>query len=208
MGELNKCRSLFKQAVSRNLDWPEVVFEAWIAFERENGDLLTTYTALERVEGRRKQLAVQLQKADTVVATAAYDAIYTNAGAPAAPNLEMEIDATKVAQESSKKRKKGSNGVVARKKPKPEPTTEDATIESTQGIESAKEEPMTVDDDTARTVYVSKLPLDIADARIRPLFEPVGHYLASGASFAKVSCSLEKFVTSASFGAIQLLLLT
>jgi hypothetical protein len=52
---------LFKNAVSKNLDWPEVVWEAWISFEEFYGNVETLETAKTRVghlqESRAKRQA-------------------------------------------------------------------------------------------------------------------------------------------------------
>lgn len=166
LGETAKCRSLFKQAINRNLDWPEAIFEAWLSFERESGDLSSLYTAMERVEAKRRQASAKFQAA--VEQQAVMDA------QPLHNDMDFEAEGTDQSEQASKKRKKGSNGVVARKKAKSEAEPEEEKPK--RGPAAKPAPPAQAPADTegdAKTVYVSKLPLDVAENQVRSLFGQV-----------------------------------
>jgi len=65
-GDVKHCRKLFQKAVNSVSDWPESVFQAYISFEREEGDLdnykqavVRCEAQLKRVEERRAQEAAK-----------------------------------------------------------------------------------------------------------------------------------------------------
>jgi hypothetical protein len=113
MGDISRCRSLFKQAVSRQLDWPEAVFQAWIAFERECGDLTSTYAALERIEVRSRQLALRTYSAAQEQPQHALRAPRSSA----VRDVGMDGKGDD-AKQAGKKRKKGATESAPRKKAK------------------------------------------------------------------------------------------
>lgn len=193
IGELNKVRTLFKQAVNRGLDYPDAIFEGWLAFEREQGDLASLYTALDRIEVRRRQIAVKIQKALQEQENGSVEAYYQAHGGYG--GAEMAVDQAGAGIQAGQKRKKGDGGVMSKKKGK----TEDGAVEvkgkkadkgkgkekteagppqqaeeAQQPMETETELKESEADATAKTIYVSKLPVDVADATLRQLFARFG----------------------------------
>ncbi|KAI9024089.1 hypothetical protein DFJ74DRAFT_667240 [Hyaloraphidium curvatum] len=172
-GDYEKCRTLFKQAVNRNLDWPEALFDAWLSFEREHGDIHATYAAMERIGVRRRQLAAKMEK--------------TMAAFETANETEMGGMQEVESDNASKKRKKAASGSLPPKKKAK--ATEGPDDLGDGAVPAHKAEPdasndtghgaeMDIDSDAARTVYVSKLPVDVVEGQLRPLFLPFGEIRA------------------------------
>lgn len=61
-GDESRCRSLLKRAVDSVQDHPDLVFGAYLSFEREKGTLDSLVAAEERVGARRAQLKRRAEK--------------------------------------------------------------------------------------------------------------------------------------------------
>ena len=60
-GQVDEARKVFKGLMSKYLDWPEAIFDAWIAFEQVHGSLEELEECLDRVE--RAQASVNAKRA-------------------------------------------------------------------------------------------------------------------------------------------------
>ncbi|TFY58334.1 hypothetical protein EVJ58_g6483 [Rhodofomes roseus] len=60
--EDGEARRVFKDVCMKNLDWPEAMWEAWIAFEHVHGSVQTLEEAMDKVEFARAQMALRRQK--------------------------------------------------------------------------------------------------------------------------------------------------
>ena len=55
-GRTDEARNAFKDIVTKNLDWPEAIFEAWISFEHLYGSVEEIEECLDKVERAQNQL--------------------------------------------------------------------------------------------------------------------------------------------------------
>ena len=61
-GDESRCRLVLKRAVDSVQDLPDLVFGAYLSFEREKGTLDSLVAAEERVDARRAQLRRRAEK--------------------------------------------------------------------------------------------------------------------------------------------------
>ena len=57
----HEARTVFSDLVYKNLDWPEAIWEGWIAFEHQYGSVEELETCLDKVE--KAQAHVNLRRA-------------------------------------------------------------------------------------------------------------------------------------------------
>ena len=55
-------RKVFKDIAGKNLDWPEMVWEAWLAFEQLHGSVKEIEDALDRIQRARTQVNAKRAK--------------------------------------------------------------------------------------------------------------------------------------------------
>ncbi|KAJ9113953.1 hypothetical protein QFC19_000149 [Naganishia cerealis] len=170
--EFAKARSQFKVAVSRNLDWPESIWTAWIAFEDYHGTPESLNAAKLRVGPLQEALAAQRAQAlmanqhasvtTGIAVGAASPSINVDSTAivpsVSATEQAMEVDAT----EDSRKRKADE---VA--------PAEDGSITKRQRVETDKVAAPARDREYA-TVLVSGLSSGVTEADIRKFFRECG----------------------------------
>lgn len=121
-GKVEEARTVFKGMVSKYFDWPEAIFDAWIAFEHVHGSLENLEECLDKVaraqagvnakrarEAQKAYLAAQAtsQAAEELITSAVengtplqVDLVPSSVATPAA----MEVDSTAIV-ENGKKRK-------------------------------------------------------------------------------------------------------
>ncbi|EJC97945.1 uncharacterized protein FOMMEDRAFT_97432 [Fomitiporia mediterranea MF3/22] len=105
----DEVRTVFKDIVTKRLDWPEVVFDAWINFEHLNGNLDEIYDCLDRVGKAQQQVnsrrAKEAQKAayEAAQASTAQEASAQNEAPPATSTSTMDVD--EPVSDSTRKRK-------------------------------------------------------------------------------------------------------
>ena len=116
-------RKVFRDIANKNLDWPEAIWESWVAFEQLHGSVEQLEDCLDRVERARTQVnarrakeaekaqyqAMQVaaeQAATAVPVEAVADAAAANIAAPQ-ENTAMDVDADTIIEQavSSAKRK-------------------------------------------------------------------------------------------------------
>ncbi|THH01889.1 hypothetical protein EW145_g6837, partial [Phellinidium pouzarii] len=66
----DEVRAVYKNIVSRNFDWPEAIFDAWVAFEHLYGNLNELQESLDRTE--RAQNQINLKRAKEAEKAAAF----------------------------------------------------------------------------------------------------------------------------------------
>lgn len=49
-GRVDEARNAFKDIVTKNLDWPEAIFEAWISFEHLHGSVEEIEECMDKVD--------------------------------------------------------------------------------------------------------------------------------------------------------------
>ncbi|EJF56678.1 RNA-binding protein Prp24 [Dichomitus squalens LYAD-421 SS1] len=159
-------RKVFRDVANKNLDWPEAVWEAWIAFEHLHGTVEQIEDALDRVERAQVQVnnrrAKEAQKAQEAAAQLiAETQAATEAALPVqaetAPTLAaMEVDSGAPA-EASAKRKAEDEGT-------PEPTKK-ARLEEQAKLKRDREN---------CTVFVAEMPAGVTEDELRTLFKDCG----------------------------------
>ena len=70
-GDHSSCVKAYRNAAARVKDSPEYLFDMWLQFEREEGQLADVEDAESRIEKRRAQLAEQQQHAEARAAAEA-----------------------------------------------------------------------------------------------------------------------------------------
>ena len=61
-GDLNEARKVFTKVAKSPLDWPEMLWEAWLSFEHSHGSAKEVQNALDVVERARAQVEVRRAK--------------------------------------------------------------------------------------------------------------------------------------------------
>lgn len=56
-------RTVFSDLVYKNLDWPEAIWESWIAFEHQYGSVEELEACLDKVEKAQAQINMRRAKA-------------------------------------------------------------------------------------------------------------------------------------------------
>lgn len=59
---LDEARKVFKDVALKNLDWPEMIWESWIAFEHVHGSTKDIEDALDRIQRARTQVNTRRAK--------------------------------------------------------------------------------------------------------------------------------------------------
>ncbi|KAF5315056.1 hypothetical protein D9619_007334 [Psilocybe cf. subviscida] len=164
-------RKVFTDIHTKNLDWPEVVWEAWTAFEHLHGSVDDIEFCLDKIEGAQYQTNMRRAKE----AAAAYvdmqmavqeqvPAIPTEApvahGAPATTtdaDVGMQVDEPSQQRASSKRK--------AEEEPESD-THKKAKVEQ-------KPPPLKRDRENS-TVFVADLPADTTETDLKELFKDCG----------------------------------
>jgi hypothetical protein len=61
-GDYEEARKAFTKAAKSQLDWPEMLWEAWLAFEHSHGSVEEIQAALDGVERARTQVEARRAK--------------------------------------------------------------------------------------------------------------------------------------------------
>ncbi|KAM5538638.1 hypothetical protein V8D89_007667 [Ganoderma adspersum] len=166
-------RKTFRDIASKNLDWPEAIWEAWITFEQLHGTVEQIEEALDRVEraqtqvnSRRAKEAERAQNAaaqliaetQAQVTAVPVGAVVAEAApsAAAGPSTAMEVDSG-VPVEAGSKRKAEDEGT-------PEPMKK-ARVEEQVKLKRDREN---------STVFVAELPAGVTEDELKKLFKDCG----------------------------------
>ena len=80
-------RKVFRDVANKNLDWPEAIWESWVAFEHLHGSIEQLEECLDRVERARNQVNARRAKE---AEKAAYQAMQVSAEQQAATGSVAE----------------------------------------------------------------------------------------------------------------------
>ncbi|KAI0338891.1 hypothetical protein BDW22DRAFT_1409299 [Trametopsis cervina] len=161
----DEARKAFRDVASKNLDWPEAIWEAWMAFEQVHGSIDDLEDCHERVQKAQKQVnarrvreaekaamaTMQLtaeQPANVPVADSTTPQV-TGARASAHGDVDMDVDQTQT--ESRSKRK----------------AEDDLSVEGSKKVRLG-------DDRENCTVFVANLPPDTSEDDLKALFKDCG----------------------------------
>lgn len=86
--KLEEARAIFKDIVTKNIDYPEAIFELWSAFEHLHGSLDQLQDCLDRIERAQDQLNTRRAKE---AAKAAYQTSQTAQTTEAANASTLEV---------------------------------------------------------------------------------------------------------------------
>ncbi len=162
-GNVPKARTLMKQALVKKVDSHEVLFETWLAIEREHGSLDSLYEAIFRIRNRRRELHEKMAEAE-VIPQFTQDAQFTKeAGTKRAAEDAIEPKRKKAKKGKNVQTDANSPSESTQEKPEAQEKPEDTTMQ-----EAYREGP------DPKTIYVSKLPTTITSPTLRILFAPFG----------------------------------
>ncbi|RDB17959.1 hypothetical protein Hypma_000943 [Hypsizygus marmoreus] len=161
-GKYDQARKVFSDIHTRNLDWPEAIWEAWIAFEHLHGSVEELETCLDKIEKAQYQVnsrrAREAEKAAYQAMQLAMETQATTVQVADAPvpnvNVPMEVD---IPRERGTKRGAEEEPAEAHKK---------ARIEQ-------KPPPLKRDRENC-TVFVADLPSGVTEEELRQLFKDCG----------------------------------
>ncbi|KAG5646531.1 hypothetical protein DXG03_003298 [Asterophora parasitica] len=159
--QYDKARKVFSDIHMKNLDWPEAVWEAWIAFEHLHGSVEELDTCLDKVEKAQYQVnARRVKEAEKVNYEAMQIIAEAQASVPVAaapvPTVDVLMDVD-VPQERGTKREAEEEPHAAHKKPRME----------------QKPPPLKRDRENC-TVFVGDLPEGITEEDLAGLFKDCG----------------------------------
>ncbi|TDL22101.1 hypothetical protein BD410DRAFT_788782 [Rickenella mellea] len=163
-GEYDIARGVFKDIHTKNLDWPEAIFEAWISFENLHGSVEEIEECLDKVERAQglvnTRRAKEAEKAAYQAAQIAPESLAISAPVEQRENQEttdgMDVDVPE-SSEDSKKRKAGDS----------------ENAEGSKKAKMEKSEPPKRDRENC-TVFVADLPDGVTKAELDALFEDCG----------------------------------
>ncbi|KAI0056538.1 hypothetical protein BV25DRAFT_1893853 [Artomyces pyxidatus] len=165
--EHESARKVFAHAATAKLDWPEAVWEAWIAFEHAHGTVETIQECLDTVQRVRGQVnarrakeaeqasyqAMQMAMEQQAAQVPAAEAV----GAAQPQEVHMEVDSEAQVTQTGVKRKAEDSLAVE--------DTKKAKIETVQHLKRDREN---------CTVFVGELPSEASDDDLRQLFKDCG----------------------------------
>lgn len=71
----DKVRGLFRDLYTKNLDWPEAIWEAWISFEHLYGSVEEIESCLDKIEKAAYQVNARRAKVSICYPTASYSQV-------------------------------------------------------------------------------------------------------------------------------------
>ncbi|KAI0278229.1 hypothetical protein BGY98DRAFT_1107507 [Russula aff. rugulosa BPL654] len=152
--DYEEARKAFAKAVKAQLDWPEMLWEAWLAFEHSHGSVGEIQDALDVVERARTQVEARRAKE---AERAGYQAMQVTAEQQAA-HVPTPMDVDQEAKDTS--------GGVKRK-------AEEETSEESK--KARVEQPQTLKRDRENcTVFVGDIPSETTDDDLAKLFKDCG----------------------------------
>ncbi|KIY44769.1 hypothetical protein FISHEDRAFT_50684 [Fistulina hepatica ATCC 64428] len=167
--QIDEARSVFTSVHYKQLDWPEAIWEAWLAFEHLHGSLETIEACIEKVGKAREQTNARRAKQATRAAmqyAAEQQASVPVAAAPVpAPEQQEEDRAQSESMDVGKPQPARPNKREAEETPGPS-SRKKAKLESNPP-------PLKRDRENC-TVFVADLPADTAEDELRRLFKDCG----------------------------------
>lgn len=62
----DETRTVFKDVSTKNIDWPEAIWEAWLTFENLHGSVEDIHTCMDRIERAQQQVNFRRAKVKLV----------------------------------------------------------------------------------------------------------------------------------------------
>ncbi|KAJ3314939.1 tyrosyl-DNA phosphodiesterase 1 [Blyttiomyces sp. JEL0837] len=181
--DISKARTILKQGCFKRLDWPERVFESWLAFESDYGDSATYYEAFGKIKAQAK--FVEKRRLKESMYNGSTTQSITTENVAVEPSQSEPVEASKAKRrretdhndeaEAEKPKKKGKKVIRAK---------DDAEAMDREG-EAMEAEPMEVEKTKAakprdfyviensnagNMVHLAGLPADCAVDHLKTLF--------------------------------------
>ncbi|THH27765.1 hypothetical protein EUX98_g6425 [Antrodiella citrinella] len=157
----DQARSVFKDVSLKNIDWPEAIWDAWIAFEQVYGSPTQMDECLDRIERARNQVEAKRAKAAynaMQVITTVEQEVAATVPAMTPQSTAMDVDPTPgTTAESGTKRKAEDEIEPDAKKPR----TEQKPFELKRDRENS-------------TVFCAELPTAVTEDDLVALFKDCG----------------------------------
>ncbi|KAH9999668.1 hypothetical protein BJV74DRAFT_823117 [Russula compacta] len=165
-GDYDEARKAFTKAAKSYLDWPEMLWEAWLAFEHSHGSVGEIQDALDVVERARAQVEARRAKE---AAQAGYQVMQVAAeqqteGAPVTALTEATHEA-EIAMDVDQEAKGAASGVKRKAEEEPSEESKKARVEQPQALKRDREN---------CTVFVGDLPSETTDDDLAKLFKDCG----------------------------------
>ncbi|KAI0263961.1 hypothetical protein BC834DRAFT_283892 [Gloeopeniophorella convolvens] len=171
-GNDTEARKAFARAARAPLDWPEMLWEAWLAFEHSNGSAADIQDALDVVERARAQVdgrrareaqkagyqAMQVVAEQQAAQVPVADAVAAASEVSAAGDVAMDVDAPAPDAPSG-------SGVKRKAEDAPAEESKKAKIEPPQPLKRDREN---------CTVFAGELPSGTTDDELTQLFKDCG----------------------------------
>ncbi|KAF8908958.1 hypothetical protein CPB84DRAFT_1766490 [Gymnopilus junonius] len=166
--KFDEARDEFSKVHSKQLDWPEAIWEAWISFEHLHGDLEQINACLDKIETaqyqtnmRRSREAAKAAYEMQILTEAQTSLPVAEAPIPEAPVTETADNAMEVDQQQPKKGTKRS-------------VEEDQSPVTNKKAKIEQKAPPLKRDRENSTVFVADLPQGTADEDLQKLFKDCG----------------------------------
>ncbi|EKM51632.1 uncharacterized protein PHACADRAFT_261883 [Phanerochaete carnosa HHB-10118-sp] len=168
-------RKIFRDVGNKNLDWPEVIWNAWIQFEHVHGSVEELEDCLDRVERAREKVNAKRAKD---AEKAAYEAMQVAAEQQAAgvsvagvlvPDVAPQTQAAEEAPMDVDKTRQQRSENGGKRKAEDELVPEESKKRHTE----ASPAPLKRDRENC-TVFVAHLPTDTTEDDLRTLFKDCG----------------------------------
>ncbi|KAF8937233.1 RNA-binding protein 4F [Dissophora ornata] len=152
---------------AQTMDWPEKIFEAWLAFERESGDVAAYKDALTRSRAAMK--SVEVYRATQV------ESVYSEQVAYDVPKPAATVEVASDSSNATKKRKLSFQDNVQASK-----ITKTDEEQNAQKQNQASINPRPLDISSGRhsdTCFVANFPANMTEKRLKELFQEYGTIL-------------------------------
>lgn len=73
MGKYEEARKVFRDVSTKNIDWPEAVWEAWLAFEHVHGLASGLQNCIDRIEKAQQQVNAKRAKVQRIMEFLSFD---------------------------------------------------------------------------------------------------------------------------------------
>ncbi|KAF8463228.1 hypothetical protein DFH94DRAFT_786990 [Russula ochroleuca] len=165
-GDHEEARKAFTKAAKSQLDWPEMLWETWLAFEHSHGSVEEIQAALDVVERTRTQVEARRAKE---AEQAGYQAmqVTTEQQAASVP-VTGPTEAThqiETPMDIDHEAKDAGNGVKRKAEEEPSEESKKARVEQPQTLKRDREN---------CTVFISDLPSETTDDDLTRLFKDCG----------------------------------
>ncbi|KDQ62555.1 hypothetical protein JAAARDRAFT_121734 [Jaapia argillacea MUCL 33604] len=169
-----QARAIFKDIHSKNLDWPEAIWEAWLSFEHLYGSVQDIEDCMDKVE--RAKTLVNIRRAREAE-KASYQVVQMAVDQPAASvPVQDAVQPEKSGEVETSMEVDQPQDVGAGKKRKAEesPAPEGSKKVKIGEISYTNPYSFLSSDREHCTVFVAELPLDVTEAELTSMFKDCG----------------------------------